>query len=118
MNEPNPEVLGIVVAEFNRDITGAMLAAAQDEAAKLNVKVFCVVRVPGTYEVPLIADELLGNSKITALVVLGYIEKGETLHGEVMGHTVHQCLLNSSLAMRKPVGLGIIGPGALWPRRR
>lgn len=104
--------MAIVLAEFNREITDAMLAAALDEAAALNVRVLSVSRVPGTYEVPLIANALLKNPKITMLVVLGFIEKGETLHGEVMGHTVTQCLLRASLEYQKAVGLGIIGPGA------
>ena len=46
------------------------------------------------------------------LVVLGYIERGETLHGEVMGHVVHAALVQLQLSHRKPIGLGIIGPGA------
>ena len=46
------------------------------------------------------------------LVVLGYIERGETLHGEVMGHVVHTALVQLQLKYRKPVGIGIIGPGA------
>jgi 6,7-dimethyl-8-ribityllumazine synthase len=44
--------------------------------------------------------------------VLGFIEKGETLHGENMGHVVHRTLMELQLERRKPKGLGIIGPGA------
>jgi 6,7-dimethyl-8-ribityllumazine synthase len=71
-----------------------------------------VVPVPGSYEVPLVADALLSRESIDALVVLGYIERGETLHGEVMGHTVHQALVQLQLQHKKPIGIGIIGPGA------
>ena len=75
-----------------------------------------LVRVPGSYETPLAAQVLLERSDVDALVVLGYIERGETLHGEVMGHVVHRALLDASLRHRKPVGFGFIGPGAL-PRQ-
>jgi len=107
------QTFAIIVAEFNKDITEAMVMAACDEAAALGVTVPPVLRVPGSYELPLIANELLKDPQISGVVVLGYIERGETLHGEVMGHTVHGCLLKASLEHRKPVGLGIIGPGAV-----
>jgi 6,7-dimethyl-8-ribityllumazine synthase len=45
-------------------------------------------------------------------VVLGYIERGETLHGEVMGHTVHAAIVQLQLQYKRPIGIGIIGPGA------
>jgi 6,7-dimethyl-8-ribityllumazine synthase len=106
------EFLGIVVTEFNPDISEAMLVAARDEATVLGVKIATVSHVPGAYEIPLIADELLRHADITAVVVLGFIEKGDTQHGEVMAHTVSSSLFNSSVKHRKTIGYGIIGPGA------
>jgi 6,7-dimethyl-8-ribityllumazine synthase len=104
--------LAIVAAEFNRPLTDAMLEAALAEAKAGGATVTLTVRVPGCYEVPLLARRLITRPDVHALVVLGFIERGETLHGEVMGHVVHQALLDLSLAHDKPVGLGIIGPGA------
>ena len=111
--ENNKLVFAIVVAEFSKQITEAMVTAASDEAKTLGVTISSVLRVPGSYEVPLIANELLALTYISGVVVLGYIERGETLHGEVMGHTVHAALVKASLEHQKPVGLGIIGPGAI-----
>jgi len=108
--------LAIVLAQFNRDITDVMLAAARDEAKALGATVSSIVEVPGSYEIPLMVNELLKVPKISAVVALGYIERGDTQHGEVMGQTVHASLLRTSLEHRKPVGLGIIGPGALLPQ--
>jgi 6,7-dimethyl-8-ribityllumazine synthase len=79
---------------------------------KLGAKVTESVRVPGSYETPLAAESLLRRSRVDALVVLGYIERGETQHGEVMGHVVHRALVEASLRHDKPVGFGFIGPGA------
>src|ERR1700742_3710438 len=104
--------LGIVVTEFNSDISEAMLAAAQNEAVVLGVEVAAVLHVPGAYEIPLIADELLKQSNISYVVVLGFIEKGETQHGEVMAHAVSNSLVGSSVKYGKAIGYGIIGPGA------
>ena len=104
--------LGIVVTEFNPDVSEAMLAAAQDEAAVLGIEIVTVSHVPGAYEIPLIADELLKDTDITSVVVLGFIERGETQHGEVMAHAVSSSLLDSSVKHEKAIGYGIIGPGA------
>lgn len=104
--------IAVLVAEFNRSLVGAMLRSAEHEAKKLGARVNLVVRVPGTYETPLAGDAILRRGDVDALVVLGYIERGETLHGEVMGHVVHRALVEASLAAKKPVGFGFIGPGA------
>jgi 6,7-dimethyl-8-ribityllumazine synthase len=104
--------VAFLVAEFHRSLVDAMLFVAANEAKALGLKVVRTVRVPGAYETPLIAKKLLHRRDVDALVVLGYIERGETLHGEVMGHVVHRALVETSLKTEKPVGLGIIGPGA------
>jgi 6,7-dimethyl-8-ribityllumazine synthase len=104
--------IGIVVGDFHRELAEVMVASARAEAERQGVDVVGVTRVPGCYEVPLVADALLERSSVQALVVLGYIEKGETLHGEVMGHAVHHALVQIQLKHRKPIGIGIIGPGA------
>jgi 6,7-dimethyl-8-ribityllumazine synthase len=104
--------IAIVAAEFNPGIVNHMVRAATEEAAQALVEVAEVVRVPGCYETPLAADLLLARPDIGAVVVLGYIEKGETQHGLVMGQVVHGLHLQLQLKHRKPIGLGIIGPGA------
>ena len=104
--------LALLAAEFNRPLVDAMVAAAADEAERLGAAVVRTVRVSGCYETPLLADRLLALRDVDALVVLGYIERGQTLHGEVMGHVVHRALIDLALRHGKPAGLGIIGPGA------
>jgi 6,7-dimethyl-8-ribityllumazine synthase len=109
-----PFHIGIVVGDFHQELAEAMVTSARAEAARIGVDVPVVVQVPGSYEVPLVADALLARDSIDALVVLGYIERGETLHGEVMGHAVHQALVQLQLRYKKPIGIGIIGPGATF----
>ena len=106
--------LAVVVADFHQELAQAQLNAAEDEAKRLGATILLTLRVPGCYETPLVSDHLLGRREVDALVVLGCIERGETLHGEVMGHVVHRALVEASLRHKKPVGLGIIGPGANW----
>lgn len=104
--------ISIIAAEFNQDIMNGMISAAKQEIKDIGARLVRVVRVPGCYEVPLSAELELEKEGIDALVVLGYIERGETLHGQVMGQVVHQALVQLQLGFRKRIGLGIIGPGA------
>ena len=87
-----------------------MLAYATDEAEKQGLTIGEVIWVPGSMEVPLALDRLLNNHDAAAC--LGIIEKGETQHGLAMGQAVIKTVLDLQLKHDKPVGLGIIGPGA------
>jgi 6,7-dimethyl-8-ribityllumazine synthase len=63
-------------------------------------------------EMPLQIKRLFLRESIDGAVVLGIIEKGETEHGLVMGQAVIRSLIDLQLASMKPIGFGIIGPGA------
>jgi 6,7-dimethyl-8-ribityllumazine synthase len=102
----------VLAATFNEAIVDRMLAAVKAEAEAADVEISCVIRVPGAYELPLAADRMLARIDCDFVVILGYIERGETQHGEVMGQVVHHSLIRSSLKYETPLGLGIIGPGA------
>jgi len=107
-----PKQIVIIAAEFNKELAEGMIEAARQEAQDAGATVIRIIRVAGCYEIPLIADLQAAQEEIDALVVLGYIERGETLHGEVMGQVVHGALVNLQLKYGKPIGLGMIGPGA------
>jgi 6,7-dimethyl-8-ribityllumazine synthase len=104
--------IAIIAAEFNQPLIAVMIATAKRTAAELGAEVRLEVSVPGSYEMPLAARKAIVRADVDALVVLGYIERGETQHGEVMGHVVHTALVNLSLEHLKPVAFGVIGPGA------
>ena len=105
--------LAIVAAEFNRLLVDAMVEAALDEARREGARVtMAPVRVPGCYETPIVTAALIARRDVDAVVVLGYIERGKTQHGEVMGLVVQGALVKLAIEHRKPVGIGIIGPGA------
>jgi 6,7-dimethyl-8-ribityllumazine synthase len=104
--------IAIIAAEFNSELMEGMIEAAKQEAQDAGATLVRVVRIPGCYEAPLIVKLQLAQDDVDALVVLGFIERGETLHGEVMGQVVHAALVRLELDYRKPIGLGIIGPGA------
>lgn len=104
--------VGVVYGEFHREIAQAMLDAAREQVAAEGGVVAREIGVPGSYETPLAMKHLLSDPGVDLAVLLGYIERGETLHGEVMGHVVHRAVLDLSLEHDKPVGFGVVGPGA------
>ena len=89
-----------------------MLKFAIDEASSKNWEFSEVVWVPGSMEAPLAIDRMLQSTEVQGAVVLGIIEKGETDHGLVMGQSVTKSVIELQIKHNKPIGLGIIGPGA------
>ena len=100
-----------MVSEFNQKVTSKMLEVAQEKARllKLNVKYTC--KVPGIFDIPLLVDTLLEKKEIDAVVTLGAIIKGKTKHDELIANATATRLTKLSLKHKKPVTLGITGPG-------
>ena len=104
--------LGIVCGSFHREQVERMLKFAIDEASSKNWEVSEVVWVPGSMEAPLAIDRMIQSTEIQGAVVLGIIERGQTDHGLVMGQSVTKSVIELQIKHNKPIGLGIIGPGA------
>jgi 6,7-dimethyl-8-ribityllumazine synthase len=103
--------LGIVAAEFNYEITYAMVELAKEHAKFLGVDVEEVVKVPGVFDMPLAVKMLLERCDIDCVVTLGAVIEGQTEHDElVAGHATRK-IADLALEYNKPVGLGISGPG-------
>lgn len=114
----NKKRVAVVVAEFHKEIADVMVVSAESAARECGATVRTVARVQGSFEIPFVVKKLLAKKTLDAIVVLGFIEKGETLHGEVMGHVVHHALMQLQLTSMKPIGFGIIGPGATEQQAR
>lgn len=104
--------IAIVCGSFHQSEVQRMLEWATDEATKGELAVEEVVWVPGAMEVPLALDRLLSREDIEGAACLGIIEKGQTQHGLVMGQAVIKSIIELQIVHEKPIGLGIIGPGA------
>lgn len=104
--------LAIVVSEFNYDITAMMLKKALSHARFLGATVTYVVKVPGSFDMPLAIKKLLKKADVDAVATVGAVIQGETKHDEVVAHQVARKIMDLSLEYEKPVALGIIGPGA------
>jgi 6,7-dimethyl-8-ribityllumazine synthase len=104
--------IGIVVAEFNYDITYLMLQKAINHAKFLGLEPSIIVKVPGTFEIPLAVSKLLVRKDIDGVVALGAVIKGATKHDELVASQTARKLVDMMVEYGKPVGLGLIGPGA------
>jgi 6,7-dimethyl-8-ribityllumazine synthase len=110
--------IGVVIGMFHRDMAEDMLGAAKSVASANGATIAEIYRIPGSMDAVLPCKWLMQREDIDAVVVLGVIEKGETLHGQVMGHEVTNHLLRLSLDFDKPLGFGIVGPGATIEQAR
>lgn len=81
--------VAIVVSRFNEFITERMLTAAVDKWTRLGGKDerLTVVRVPGSFELPVTAKKLAESGDYHAVVCLGCVIRGETDHYD---HVVEQ----------------------------
>lgn len=102
--------VAVVCGSFHREEVTRMLNYVNEEAGLLGLTIGEVVWVPGSMEVPLALSRLLPRHD--AAVCLGIIERGETQHGLAMGQAVIKTVIELQLQHDKPIGLGIIGPGA------
>ena len=103
--------IGIVVSEYNYDITTDMLQRAQEEAEFLGAEVFRVLKVPGTFDIPLGVKKLLQMKEIDGVVTLGAVIEGETDHDQIIMQNAARKIEDLSVEFGKPVSLGISGPG-------
>ena len=104
--------IAIICGSFHKTEIERMLDMARDQAQKENLTIVEVIWVPGAMEVPLALSRVINNPEIHGAACLGIIEKGSTQHGLAMGQAVLSSIIDLQLETNKPIGLGIIGPGA------
>ena len=104
--------IAIVCGSYHKTQIERMLNLARDQAEKENLTIVEVIWVPGAMEVPLAISRVINNPEIHGAACLGIIEKGSTQHGLAMGQAVLSSIIDLQLESGKPIGLGIIGPGA------
>jgi 6,7-dimethyl-8-ribityllumazine synthase len=98
----------IVASTYNARYVDSMLCAAKAELARAGAKRIEVIRVPGAYEIPLIAAELArarstGATAPDAIICLGVILRGETVHAAHIGEAVSRALMEIQVQHGVPV---------------
>lgn len=101
---------GIVVSRFNEFITSRLLEGALDAlirhgAAETDIE---IVKVPGSFEIPLIAKKLAQSNKFNAIICLGTLIRGATPHFDYIAAEVSKGIAMVSLETGVPVSFGVI----------
>jgi 6,7-dimethyl-8-ribityllumazine synthase len=102
--------IGIVVAQWHNDITGALLKGALAALKKSGIPSSSVIikNVPGSFELPLGAQFLRQRDKADAVICLGCIIQGETPHFEFISQAVAQGIMDLNLKYNIPVIFGVL----------
>ena len=103
---------GIVVSEWNTEITHALYRGCYDTLIKHGAKEenIHVAQVPGTFELPAGARLLASAKKVDTVVCIGCVVKGETSHNEYINMSVANALQQLALASGKPMIFGVLTP--------
>lgn len=102
--------IGIVVSEWNAEITDALLEGAQAALVASGVKKrnIQVLTVPGSFELPLAAQRLVRHKRIDGVIALGCVIKGETPHFDYICQAVANGIMRVGLDAGKPVAFGVL----------
>ncbi|MBQ9417468.1 MAG: 6,7-dimethyl-8-ribityllumazine synthase [Bacteroidales bacterium] len=101
--------IAVVAAEWNPEITDAMLQGAVETLAEHGVKDIIVKRVPGTFELTYAASKLLSvREDIDAVICIGCVIQGETRHFEFICQAVSQGISNVAIKYEKPVIFSVL----------
>ncbi len=101
---------GIVVSQFNAFITDRLLAGALDAlrragAAEGQIE---VVRVPGSFEIPLAAKKMAKNGQFDAIVCIGCVLRGETSHYDYVASETARGIQLAQLDTGVPMGFCVL----------
>ena len=96
----------IVASEYNSVIMDRLIEGAR--GALKDQEQVSVIRVPGSFEIPLAAKQAALSKKYHAIVALGCVVRGETPHFEYISAAVSQGLQQVALETGIPVGFGLL----------
>jgi 6,7-dimethyl-8-ribityllumazine synthase len=100
----------IVVSRFNREITDGLLAGAREALAAAGVtgERVEVIHVPGAFEIPLAAQRAAATGRFSAVICLGCLIKGDTMHFEYIAEAASHGIMQAGLATGVPMAFGIL----------
>jgi len=102
--------IGIVVSRYNHFVTEKLLDGALDgfKSHGGDDDKVTIVRVPGAFEIPLIADKLAASGRYDALVCLGAVIRGDTPHFDYVCDAVTRGIGAAVQAHKIPIGFGVL----------
>ncbi len=102
--------IGIVVSEWNDEITGALAQGAIDILMEKGIKEENIVvkYVPGTFELALGAKYLIEQSQVEAALCLGCVIQGETRHFDFICNASANAIASLNISSNRPVIFGVL----------
>jgi len=103
-------LIGLVVSEWNHEITGAMAEAAIETLTNHGVSQGKIVKlyVPGSFELPFGAQALIDRYHPDAVIILGCVIQGETRHFDFICQGVTEGTMQLQLKSKIPVIFGLL----------
>lgn len=100
----------IIVSRFNDFITSKLLDGAKDALLRHGAKEedIDIARVPGSFEIPLIAKKLASKGTYNAVICLGTVIRGATPHFEYVAAEVSKGIAAASMETGVPIAFGVI----------
>ena len=107
---PKGKNIGIVVSRFNDFITQRLLKGCLKELSRLGVndRQITVVKVPGSFEIPVTALHLAQKKSIHAVICLGSVIRGETMHFDLVARGASEGITQVALMTKKPVIFAVL----------
>ncbi len=101
---------GIIVSRFNDTISSKLLDGCHDCLTRhgTNSDNIDVYKVPGSFEIPLVAKKLTKQNKYNAIICLGAVIRGETPHFDYVSAEVSKGIASVSLETETPVIFGVL----------
>jgi 6,7-dimethyl-8-ribityllumazine synthase len=101
---------GIVISRFNEFITSKLLDGAKDALVRHGAKDddIDVAKVPGSFEIPMIAKKMAAKGVYNAIICLGTVIRGATPHFEYISAEVSKGIASASMETGVPIAFGII----------
>ena len=100
----------IIVSRFNLDVTDGLLKGAHATLREAGVRDddITLVRVPGAFELPVAAAKLASTGRFDAVICLGCVIKGDTMHFEYISAAASQGIMDVSTSSRLPIAFGML----------
>ncbi len=101
---------GIVASRFNEFITARLLDGALDALRRHGAEDerITVVRVPGSFDIPLLAKKLASSRQYDAIICLGTVIRGATPHFEYIASEVAKGIAMTGLETGVPIAFGVL----------
>ena len=94
----------IVASKYNARYVDSMLRAAKALLTKAGASEVKIVRVPGAYEIPVVAARLArSETRFAAILCLGVVIRGQTQHAQLIGEAVTSALTQLQIAHELPI---------------